>query len=427
MPFVVSAAPAMLDHQNTDTGIAADTQFIERAWSNNGSAAIDHMAGPARSTIQHSLHGFSDNGPMSLVGNPCPTLMRRFGRIQKQRTILIASLVVLLVIATSALGISLSRQNSITAAGGNGQVIFFTNQGDSGGQTNELRISIQNLAAPPAGYQYEAWIINERTESITDLGKLTEKGQSWSLTSSGAISDLLDLYDKLEITQEQGTVQAPAGQVILSGSRHMQAFSHILHMLVTFPETPGKIGFLTGVLEQTQLLNIQAAVLQSISASRNTTSIGCVAQSMLDIIEGTHGPHYQSLARTCIQQNITVTGDGFGLLNKGYIAGAEEHASLALSQPDATTIMRQHADLMDLSLTNISQWVATIQQDLLNLRAHPGDLTSLSQIATLADNALHGVDTNGDGQIDPVVGEAGAITAFQQGELMATLTLTPAA
>ena len=194
-----------------------------------------------------------------------------------------------------------------------------------------------------------------------------------------------------------------------------------------FPETPGKIGFLTGVLEQTQLLNIQAAVLQSISASRNTTSIGCVAQSMLDIIEGTHGPHYQSLARTCIQQNITVTGDGFGLLNKGYIAGAEEHASLALSQSDATTIMRQHADLMDLSLTNISQWVTTIEQDLLSLRAHPGDLTSLSQIATLADNALHGVDTNGDGQIDPVVGEAGAITAFQQGELMATLTLTPAA
>jgi hypothetical protein len=85
---------------------------------------------------------------------------------------------------------------------------------------------------------------------------------------------------------------------------------------------------------------------QSISASQNTTSIGCVAQSMLDIIEGTHGPHYQPLARTCIQQNITVTGDGFGLLNKGYIAGAEEHASLALSQPDATTIMRQHANLM---------------------------------------------------------------------------------
>jgi hypothetical protein len=71
--------------------------------------------------------------------------------------------------------------------------------------------------------------------------------------------------------------------------------------------------------------------------------------------------------------------------------------------------------------------VATIEQDLLNLRAHPGDLTSLSQMATLADNDFHEVDTNGDGQIAPVVGEAGAITAFQQGELMATLILTPAA
>ena len=68
-----------------------------------------------------------------------------------------------------------------------------------------------------------------------------------------------------------------------------------------------------------------------------------------------------------------------------------------------------------------------MEQDLLNLQAHPDNLTSIPQIVTLADNAFHGVDINGDGQIDPVVGEAGALTAFQQGELMASLTLTASA
>jgi len=37
--------------------------------------------------------------------------------------------------------------------------------------------------------------------------------------------------------------------------------------------------------------------------------------------------------------------------------------------------------------------------------------------------SIHGVDVNVDGQIDPVPGKAGAITAFQQGQLIATLTL----
>lgn len=66
-----------------------------------------------------------------------------------------------------------------------------------------------------------------------------------------------------------------------------------------------------------------------------------------------------------------------------------------------------------------------MEQDLLRLRAHPGDLSPLQEIARLADAAYHGVDVNGDGQIEPVPGEAGALSAYQQGQLMATLTLTP--
>jgi hypothetical protein len=36
-------------------------------------------------------------------------------------------------------------------------------------------------------------------------------------------------------------------------------------------------------------------------------------------------------------------------------------------------------------------------------------------------------NVNGDGQIDPVAGEAGALTAYLQGQLMTTLSLAPGA
>ncbi len=431
VPFVVvSEVPTVQTQEPLATGPSmVDKPFAEHVWNNNRSAPTDHTSGSPRSVLEpsvpHSLHGFSDD-PLSLADSPRAALMHRFGRKDRQRAmLLIAALVALLMIASTVMGIALLSQKSSSVSGASGQVTFFSNQNDPGGQTNALHIAIQHLEAPPAGYEYEAWIINDQTEQVMGLGRFTEKSQTWSLSYSGASGNLLEAGDKLEITQEQGVVKVPAGKVILVGTFPVKAFQHIQHLLVGFPETPGKIGMLMGLLQQTHLLNIQASVLQSVIASRNTVAIECVTQSMLDIIEGTHGTHYQPLAGACTQQNVTATGDGFGLLGKGYVAGAEEHASLALSQPDATSVMHLHAGLMDIGLSNITTWVTTIEQDVLHLRAHPTNLASIQEITTLADDAYHGVDVNGDGQIDPVVGEAGALTAYLQGQLMATLSVVP--
>ena len=85
--------------------------------------------------------------------------------------------------------------------------------------------------------------------------------------------------------------------------------------------------------------------------------------------------------------------------------------------------MHVHTALMDASLSNINRWLTTIDQDALFLQTHPTDVSKVEEIVRLADYAYYGVDVNGDGQIDPVSGEAGAKTAFQQGQLIATLSL----
>jgi serine/threonine protein kinase len=418
MPFVIaSEVPTVLPY-----GAGApttDTPFTERARSNN-----HHISGSTSlSSIPHSLHGFSDDVPLKRTGNPRQALMDRFGRKQRRRTLLTVALVALLVLVSGVAGITLLAQKGSTMSSAGGQVTFYANQSDPAGQTNSLHITIQHLAAPPAGNNYAAWIINDQSEALLSLGRLAENGQTWSLTFSGSSSNLLTVGDKLEITQEQGVVTAPTGTVILSGTFPVMAFQHVQHLLVSFPETPGKVGMLIGLLQQTHLLDSQAVVLQSVSTSRDPVTIGCVTQGMLNIVEGTQGAHYQPLSVTCSGRNVAVAGDGFGLLGKGFVAGAEEHASLALSQKDATSVMRQHATLMNIALTNVTGWVTTIEHDLLHLRSHPTDLSALQEITTLADDAYHGVDVNGDGQIDPVAGEAGALTAYQQAQLMATITL----
>ncbi len=427
LPFVVSDAsgPPLVAGE-----AMVDGPFVDRAW-NGRMPQADHMPGSQRAATQSavnppSLPGYTVNEPLRAPNGSRPDLMHRFGRKQHQRNLLyIASLFLVLVLAGIVGTILLTQQNHAVAGSG-GQVVFFSSQNDPGGQTNSLRINLQHLATPPAGNDYRAWIINDQSEQVLSLGTLVEKNQTWSLTFSAANSNLLEVGDKLEITQEQGAANAPTGNVVLAGTFPVMAFQHIQHLLVSFPETPGKVGMLMGLLNQTHQLDIQSAVLQSVSGSQNKAAIECLSQSMLDIIEGKQGAHYKPLAATCAQQNITATGDGFGLLGKGYMASAEEHASLALGQKDATSLMRQHAALMDIAISNINSWVTTIDQDLLNLLAHPTDLSSIQQVMILADNAYRGVDANGNGQIEPITGEAGAIMAYQQGQLMATLTLTPA-
>src|SRR5258708_19487854 len=102
---------------------------------------------------------------------------------------------------------------------------------------------------------------------------------------------------------------------------------------------------------------------------------------MIDLIEGTHGTHYQPLAATCAAQHVTLTGDGFGLLGNGYLASAAEHATFAITQPDATSMMRLHAGLLAISLSNTKGWVPTIEKDALHLLPTPADLPQVHDIS----------------------------------------------
>ncbi|MGZ3616320.1 MAG: protein kinase domain-containing protein [Ktedonobacteraceae bacterium] len=412
-PFIVSATPA------------SDSTLTERAWSPNGSVPVDQSNGQSRLSSQapmpHSLHGFVDDSPAL---SPRPELMRRFQRRRVSNITLIVGLILLLVIASGLIGGVLLSQRSSATSNASGQVTFFTNPNGPGGQTDALSIVVHGLDTPPAGSEYAVWLINQDSEAVVALGTLKMNNQTGSLTYSGANSNVLSPGDKFEITQEQGAVVAPAGKVILTGTFPIKSFAHVGHLLIDYPPTPGKIGLMVGVLEQTHLLDIQAAVLQNEASSQNTTAISCEAQSMLDIIEGKHGSNYKQLDESCTLQNVTTTGDGFGLQGKkGYLTGSTAHAGYAISQPDATNTMHIHTALMDVSLSNINGWLTTIDQDAFILRTHPTDASKIEEIVRLADYAYHGVDVNGDGQIDPVPGEAGAITAFQQAQLIATLTL----
>lgn len=353
------------------------------------------------------------------------------------RTIFIVTALVVLIIAVSAGAFALFKNKSTTGTGQAANTAntanttkpiaattvataFFSDSSNSIGKTDTVTISASGLSTPPSGSQYNAWLLNDANEQAFSLGQFQQQGQAFTVKGSLNGQNLVGLGNKLEVTQEQGNVSAPTGKVLLTATFPPLAFVHIRHLLFSFPNTPAHIGLLVGLRQQAQLLNAQALQLKN----PNGQVTQCVAQSMLDILEGSNGQHAQPLSQACIANNVSQAGDGYGLLgSNGYIQTAATHASLASSQSDSTETIKIHAGHVQICLTNIKNWTTTMDQDLQVIVNNPQQPHKIQDVIALADHAYNGLDLNNDESIDPVPGEGAAITSYTHGQLMAQLRL----
>jgi hypothetical protein len=368
-----------------------------------------------------------------------PQLSPSVSKDRKKTSLFFVLLVILaiVVVVVGSLSWFLTRPSNVTVTPSptpivvvaKGQVSFLDSQNNAPGATDALKITATGLANPPDGSAYDAWLVDTTNEQILPLGSFSKSDPttfalSYASTGSQSQVNLIGAGNKIEVTQEQGNVTAPAGKVVLSAIFPPQAFVHIRHLLFKFPTTPGNIGLLSGLVNQAQKVSALSQLLQH-NAS-NTASVKCIAQEMINISEGRNGTHFSPLATYCASLGVdnTVLGDGFGILGNGYITVATAHAALAASQSDATDTIKQRAKDVAASTDSVKAVITKINDEALELLTNPTAAAGqASEIVSLSDHAYRGFDQNGDGKISPVVGEAGALTAYTSGQLMATLTL----
>ncbi len=311
-----------------------------------------------------------------------------------------------------------------TASGGisgTSGTISFSDSQNGQGDTDSLTMSVSGLGTPPAGSHYAAWLLNEQKEHILALGMLSaqpprQAGQTFAMSFMDQGTNLLGAGNKVEITQETINTTLPTGKVLLVAQFPPLAFIHIKHLLVAFPTTPGNIGLLVGLREQSQQLLAQAQALQN---TTQQTKIQCMAQNIINLIEGKNGEQTQPLAKVCTTLQVMAVGDGFGLLgpnDNGYIANVATHASLAATQPDTTAVIRKYAQQVILATNTIKVWLATLDQEARRLLANPANTTNIPDILTLSTEVLKGSKDKT---------AAGVLQAYADGQSMATLTLAP--
>jgi serine/threonine protein kinase len=301
------------------------------------------------------------------------------------------------------------------------------------GQTNALQITAEHLPSLAAGTEYDAWLIDTVSENVLPLGALTRDGDKYTVHFSSTVN-LIAVGDIFEITQEQPGVSVPVGKVIARSSWPEKSLVHLRHVLSSFPATPGKVALIAGVITDSKLLSDHAKALQT-AAGHDQATMLCETQAMINLLEGQQGPEYQAITPACAARLTGGQGDGYGLLGAtppgatevkgGYVPGALEHTSLGATIPEASAQTKTHAQQVEATLGNVQTWDTILLRDLIGLQRAPGDTSKVAEIVMLAGQAYTGVDANKNGEIEAIEGEGGAVTAYQQAQLMATLTLSP--
>ncbi len=299
-----------------------------------------------------------------------------------------------------------------------------------------MTISTSSLAAPPQGSRYEAWLIQDDGEQRLSIGVIAFDPQNQGSLSFVASDgqNLIGKYRMLEITREPDPDPSPnaSTEVAFSGSLPPGGLTHVRHLLFSFNATPEKVGFLRGLEADTLLLNEAAQQMLASFEAGDEAGLDLQVEGMLNVILGSQSEEYKDWNG---DGSVEDPGDGYGLLlngeNLGYIQGTFTHAGLALTSPDATQNMLTEGQYVRDCAANLDEWTPQLRDRLraiLNTSFDSPELEGLIREAVgLAEKIRNGTDVNGDGKIEPVSGEGGVVTAYEQAQYMADMVIVPGA
>ncbi len=315
------------------------------------------------------------------------------------------------------------------APGGNSVGILRFQDGTAAG--DPLTISTGTMPLPQKGSRYEVWLVEDDAEQRISIGIIRFVGDTGSLIFvDDKGQNLIGKYSALEITLEPDpdSNPNPSGTVAFSVRLPPGAFTHVRHLLFSFPATPGQIGFVHGLDEDTNLLATAADQMLSALEDDNEDEVLLQAENMLNLIVGNQSKDLKDWDGNGKIDNLS---DGYGLLlnddNLGYIQGPFTHASLAITSPDATQNMITRGEYVKVCTNNVNDWTAQLRVQLIDIFKDPNGPNDklVRQAAALANQIRMGLDANGNGSVEPIVGECGARTAYEHAYSMADMLIPP--
>lgn len=299
------------------------------------------------------------------------------------------------------------------------------------GDLNQVTVNA-TLPDPASGNQYEAWLIDDNTETLTSLGILEKNETSGQYTLTYTDSDsrnLLGAYNRMEITLESNPDDSPnpAANVPFSSGVPEGALTHIRHLLFSFPGTPNGIGLTIGLVNTTEQIQEAADAMLAAYQSGNDAAMQANAEAIVNLIVGSKSPDHKDWDG---DKKINDPGDGFGILFNGdqigYVEGTITHAELSAKAADASANVKLHSEHVAISGRNVEEWATQLRDLAMRIAQSKSSEVAEADIrlaVSLAKQTHEGIDIDGNERIDPIPGEGGAVSAFEHAVYMADMQI----
>lgn len=295
---------------------------------------------------------------------------------------------------------------------------------------DQVSLTVHGLPPPPAGNQYEIWLINGNDRLSLGVFSPNGIGESELTFSDPQNQDLIARYNTLEITIEPKPDSDPrtSGLVAYSFTYPPEGLIHIRYLLTSFPNTPGRTALAQGLFSDIETIDKLATEMKASYSGGDRSAALANAETMLNILVGVKSPDYKDWNR---DGKIDPIGT-YGLLvngsNFGYIQAVSAEAGYAVLTPDATQFMIDNGAVVKACTQNLAEWAPQLREVLLSiLTADPAaDISAAINDATaLADQMVNGIDHDQNGKVDTIAGECGAKLAYQYTYSMADMPILP--
>jgi hypothetical protein len=302
---------------------------------------------------------------------------------------------------------------------------------------DKVVVTLSNLPKPEVGSHYEVWLLAQGGEVRRNIGAVTvdEAGQGQLSFSDPNQNNILSAFDQVEVTLEVDNdpkPNEPSEEVVASSVFPPLALTHVRHITVGFQTAPNATALVQGLWITAETLNTSATELKEAFEENNEELVRLKTEEIINQIAGN--------ANTSQHRDWNADGtvndpsDGFGLLHngdpgytdQGYIAQTISHAKFAAQAIDSTTSIKNNSAKLVTCGDNMTGWSEQILEKVLQLQKMPfgAEMEPLILgVEKLSEQNLFGVDTNGNGVIEPIVGEGGADTAYEYAYFMAEMPL----
>lgn len=289
------------------------------------------------------------------------------------------------------------------------------------------------MPAPPAGGQYEVWLVSDDGEERRSLGILTldETGRGELKYEDPQDQNLLALYNRVEVTIKSGTDangEVP-DEVAYAYTLPENGLAFVRRLLVSSALTPDRDALVQGLYASTRLLEGAAREMLRAHESGNERDVQEAAEAIVNLLVGRQSQEHKDWND---DGRVSDPGDGYGFwLNAnslGYIQAVYSHADYAANSPGASQNMISNGARVKACAENLAQWTPQLRARLstvLNSEPDTDVDQTIHDAVTLADQILNGVDEDDSGEVEPVPGECGVLTAYEYAYYMADMVLLP--